>query len=314
MTQPTVVHVQVPATTANIGPGFDCLGAALTRHNQFRFQGGRGVAGDAPPVVIKVIGAEADCVSQSADNLVYRAFVYLYQQLGQQPPPLNLEVTLGVPLARGLGSSATAIVAGLVGANLLAGSPYDTPELLKFAIALEGHPDNVAPAILGGCQLATFDQVSQEWLLCPIEWHPTIVPIVAIPEFELSTQAARQVLPPNCSYGDAIFNAAHLGLLIKGLESGKGEWLRVALQDCLHQPYRINLIPGFSAVSQGAIAAGAMGVVISGAGPTVLALSPVDQTELVVHQMADTWKISGIAADVQPLSIDQQGVQIQIEA
>lgn len=306
------VSVRVPATTANLGPGFDCLGAALTLYNHFQFTALSPVGEDLPSILkIEVEGAEADRVQRDDRNLAYKAFCYFFRQRHQPVPAVALEIDLGVPLARGLGSSATAIVGGLLGANALAGSPLSQAELLDFAIALEGHPDNVAPALLGGCQLSARDQATQRWTICPINWVPEIVPILAIPDFELSTQAARSVLPQQCSYSDAIFNLAHLGLLIKGLETARGEWIQTALQDRLHQPYRIALIPGFTEVYSAAMDAGAKGLVISGAGPTLLALSMAEAASTVVNRIRTAWQQSGISAEVTTTQIDINGAIVQ---
>jgi homoserine kinase len=300
------VSVRVPATTANLGPGFDCLGAALTLYNQFQFTV-TSASGDRLTLQIEVEGLEAERVQRDEKNLVYRAFCYFFEQSRQPVPSIHLNIGLGVPLARGLGSSATAIIGGLVGANALTGSPLSQGELLNFAIALEGHPDNVAPALLGGCQLSTLNEISQEWTVCPIQWAPTLVPIVAIPDFELSTQAARDVLPQKCSYADAIFNIAHLGLLIKGLETGRGDWIQVALQDRLHQPYRTGLIRGFEQVRDIAIQSGAKELVISGAGPTLLALSGPKEAQTVADRMKAAWQQVGIMPQVTILQLDTQG-------
>ena len=259
------VAVKVPATTANLGPGFDCIGAALTLYNQFTF-----TRLEEGKLIISVTGAEAESVQTDEGNLLYQAFVKCYEYMGQTPPPVKIEIELGVPLARGLGSSATAIVGGLVGANKLAGIPLSNVQVMELAIAMEGHPDNVVPALLGGCRLAATS--IDGWEICDVPWHSDIISVLAIPNFELSTAEARQVLPSQVSRADAIFNTAHLGLLLRGLETGKPEWLRAALQDRLHQPYRQALIPGYDAVNKAALAAGAYGLVISGAGPTLLAL------------------------------------------
>jgi homoserine kinase len=305
------VSVRVPATTANLGPGFDCLGAALTLYNHFQFTALSPVGEDLPSILkIEVEGAEADRVQRDDRNLAYKAFCYFFRQRHQPVPAVALEIDLGVPLARGLGSSATAIVGGLLGANALAGSPLSEAELLDFAIAIEGHPDNVAPALLGGCQLCVRDQATQRWTVCPINWAPEIVPILAIPDFELSTQAARSVLPQQCSYSDAIFNLSHLGLLIKGLETARGEWIQTALQDRLHQPYRIALIPGFAEVYGAAMDAGAKGLVISGAGPTLLALSMAEAAPTVVDRIRTAWQQSGISAQVATAQIDTHGAMV----
>ena len=182
MTQMRAVTISVPGTTANLGPGFDCLGAALRLYNQFAFT--PLTTADSMPKII-VTGEEADRVTTDESNLSYQAFAKLYQHVGQTPPPVAMEIELGVPLARGLGSSATAIVGGLMGANQLAGEPLNETELMQLAIAIEGHPDNVVPALLGGCRLAASQ--GKDWSICDIPWHPDIIPVVAIPNFELST-------------------------------------------------------------------------------------------------------------------------------
>lgn len=297
----TAVKVTVPATTANLGAGFDCIGAALTLYNQFSFT-------PATELSFSVTGAEAERVKTDESNLAYQAFVKLYEHIEQIPPPVHIEIELGVPLARGLGSSATAIVGGLVGANRLAGSPLGEIEVMNLAIALEGHPDNVVPALLGGCRLSASD-TSQNWAICDIPWHDSIIPVVAIPDFELSTTEARRVLPTEVSRADAIFNAAHLGLLVRALQTGKGDWLRAALQDRLHQPYRQALIPGFEAVQAAALKAGAWGLVISGAGPTMLAMVNKAQADGVKREIAAAWQSVGVMADVRSLCLDHQGAK-----
>ncbi len=240
----SIVTVKVPATTANLGPGFDCIGAALGLYNEFKF-----TRLDAPGLIIQVSGAEAERVQTDESNMLYQAFLKLYQYIDQTPPPVKIEIQMGVPLARGLGSSATAIVGGLVAANQLSGSLLSHSQVMELAIAIEGHPDNVVPALIGGCRLAATNHT--DWEICEIPWHPDIIPVVAIPDFELSTAEARRVLPTQVSRADAIFNTAHLGLLLRGLETGHGEWLKTGLQDRLHQPYRQALIPGYDAVQTG---------------------------------------------------------------
>jgi homoserine kinase len=296
-----------------LGPGFDCIGAALTLYNRFKFT--RLNSTSSKPVSIIVSGAKAQLVKTDESNLVYQAFVKLYQYLGETPPPVQIEIQMGVPLARGLGSSATAIVGGLIAANQLAGASLDRTEVMELAIALEGHPDNVVPAMLGGCRLAATRERNEpqrhgerrEWEICEVPWHSSVVPVVAIPDFELETREARRVLPAQVSRVDAIFNTAHLGLLVRGLETGRGGWLRAALQDRLHQPYRQALIPGYDAVRSAAMAAGAFGMVISGAGPTLLALVESPQATAVEAAMADAWMVEGIITQVRSLSVDTQG-------
>lgn len=294
----------VPATTANLGAGFDCIGAALTLYNEFEFTR----LPDGEPLQITATGLEADRVLCDESNLAYRSFVKLYEQINQPVPPVQIAIDLNVPLARGLGSSATAIVGGLLGANVLAGSPLSKAAVMKLAIAIEGHPDNVVPALIGGCQLAA--SADLDWAICAIDWHLEIVPIVAIPNFELSTAEARSVLPQTYSRADAIFNMAHFGLLLRGLQTHRADWLKVALQDRIHQPYRKVLIHGYDAIEQAALQAGAYGLVISGAGPTLLALAAGDRASHVAAAMRDAWQAIGVESQVQILAIDPQGARI----
>lgn len=341
MSATSTVTVSVPATTANLGPGFDCIGAALSLHNSFQF------SLLEPPATeklqITVTGAEAAKVKTDDSNLAYQAFVKLYEYLRQSPPPVAIHIDMQVPLARGLGSSATAIVGGLVGANCLAGKPLSQVDVMQLAIELEGHPDNVVPALLGGCRLAASNTPPQpplskgglreqlplseaglrespplskggqgggSWQICDIPWHPDLVPVVAIPDFELSTAEARRVLPTDYSRADAIFNAAHLGLLVRALATGDRNWLRCALQDKIHQPYRRSLIRGYEAVQEAALNAGACGMVISGAGPTLLALTDVTNADAVVREMAAAWGEFGVKADVRAIGLDTEGAQV----
>jgi homoserine kinase len=334
---PSRVTVTVPATTANLGAGFDCIGAALSLHNQFQFSRLPDAANPdavndavntvASPknrsdrtLVIQATGVESERIVADESNLAYQAFLKLYQQIDQPPPPIHLAIELGIPLARGLGSSATAIVGGLVGANALAGSPLSPAEVMQLAIAMEGHPDNVVPAMIGGCQLAAMnpeavtlgsDRSHPTWTICDVPWHETIVPVIAIPNFELSTTEARRVLPSSYSRADAIFNIAHLGLLLRGLATGRSDWLRTALHDRIHQPYRQTLIRAYPAVHAAALKAGAYGLVISGAGSTLLALTSEREAIAVEAAMAAAWMEENISVETRVLQIDSEGAVIK---
>ena len=297
------VMVTVPATTANLGPGFDCLGAALARYNRFQFEPR---AAGAPAVDVSATGAGAHRVSTDSSNLAYRAFCALYQHLDRTPPCIRIAIALDVPLSRGLGSSATAIVAGLVGGNQLAGHPLDAAALAELAIALEGHPDNVVPALLGGCQLAA-PQPDGSWQWCRLPWHSAIVPVVAVPNFELATQQARAVLPERVERAAAIANLGALGLLLRGLALGYGPWVQAGMADALHQPYRQDLIRGYAPVRAAALAAGAHGIAISGAGPALVALSNAGMAEAVAAAIAQAWQREGVTAEAQALALDEGG-------
>lgn len=291
--------VTVPATTGNLGPGFDCLGAALSIYNCFEFS-------LAEEFKINATGNGADKVAKNKSNLVYQSLEKVYDKIDRRRPIVQINIQTEVPLARGLGSSATAIIGGLMGGNLLAGEPLSPMEILQLAVEMEGHPDNVAPAMLGGCQLATTTKTNV-WEYCLITWHKKIAIALAIPDFELSTAKARQVLPKQVNLKDAIFNASHLALLTQALTHGKGQMLETALQDRLHQPYRQSLIPHMEEVQKAATQAGAYGSVISGAGPTLLALGAPEQIEAIATAMVDTWQGLGVSATKKIVTIAHQG-------
>lgn len=294
------VCISVPATTANLGPGFDCIGAALDWHNLFRFR--------AVETGLNIRYRGTDHVSLGKDNLVYRAFCRAFEVVEAGIPPVDIELDLNVPLSRGLGSSATAIVGGLLGANALGELNLSPETLLQLAIALEGHPDNVVPALKGNCQLCVQSQQGR-WIFCPIDWDPSIHFVVVVPDFKLSTQTARDVLPKQISIADAVFTAGHLGLLIQSLQTGQVDWLKVALHDRIHQPARQDLITGFKTVQAAAQAVGAHGVVISGAGPTLLAFCDQGSQFAVGEAMVAAWAQLDIQAEAHFLQLDNQGGQ-----
>lgn len=296
------LRVRVPATSANLGPGFDCLGVALALYNEFTFSAAESYSCTVTSGVSK---SDALQVSTDTSNLAWRAFGYLFHQYGEPVPLVDLAIEMNVPLGRGLGSSATAIVAGVAAANAWLGSPLKRPQWLEVAARIEGHPDNVTPAALGGCQLALLGD-SGTLITCPIKWHDSLVPVLAVPDFALATSKARAVLPKSVPHADAVFNASHLALLIRAIESGDGQWLTEALQDRLHQPYRSELIPGWQQVREAARAAGAWEVVISGAGPSLLALCPVSAAQAVRQAIADVWP----GATILLPGLDREGSQL----
>jgi len=298
------VTVKVPATTANIGPGFDCLGAALSLYNRFKFT-------PAEENTIEIAGSQSQGVflDLSPNILLYHSFLKLYRHIDHFAPTVKISVEINVPLARGLGSSATAIVGGLLAGNAMAGNPLTPKEIRNLAISIEGHPDNVVPTLLGNCQLSAGGDGN--WQISQIDWHSDVIPILAIPEFKLSTEKARAVLPSQYSRQDAIFNMSHLALLIKGLESANPKWLKEALQDRLHQPYRQSLIQGYENVYNAAIEAKAHGLVISGAGPTLLALASPSYSDNVAKSIEQAWQKEGVKAQVLTLAIDREGAKIE---
>lgn len=258
------VKVTVPATSANLGPGFDCLGVALGLYNEFVFA-------TADQLAISVVGESATAVPCDAQNLVVQAAQRLADECGRALPPLRIQQTNGVPAASGLGSSSTAVVAGLLGANALLGTGLSQHDILELATAMEGHPDNVAPALFGGLVLVPMGSRPLHVEQIPI---PAMDVVVVLPHFELLTSTARAALPTHISRADAIFNLARTPLVIRALEQGDWAKLGLAMQDKIHQPYRIPLVPGMAEGFTAAYAAGAAAVAISGAGPSVIAFAP----------------------------------------
>ena len=306
MAQPRIgqkVVVDVPATTANLGPGFDCLGAALDLNNRFAM---RRIEGGGERFELIIEGTEGSHLRGGPENLVYRAAQRVWKAAGLEPVALEARVRLAVPPARGLGSSATAIVAGLMGANALVGEPLSKEKLLELAIDIEGHPDNVVPSLLGGLCM-TAKAASQRWRVVRCEWTPSVKAVVAIPSIRLSTSEARRAMPKAIPIGDAVVNLGALTLLLQGLRTGNGDLISDGMHDRLHEPYRWRLIKGGDQVKQAAMDAGAWGCAISGAGPSVLALCEEDKGPAVSRAMVKAWEAAGVASRAPVLNLQTSG-------
>ena len=310
MTQPRIgqrVIVDGPATTANLGPGFDCLGAALDLNNRFAM---RRIEGGGERFELIIEGSEGSHLRGGPENLVYRAAQRVWKAAGLEPVALEARVRLAVPPARGLGSSATAIVAGLMGANALVGEPLSKEKLLELAIDIEGHPDNVVPSLLGGLCM-TAKAASQRWRVVRCEWTSTVKAVVAIPSIPLSTSEARRAMPKAVPISDAVVNLGALTLLLQGLRTGSGDLISDGMHDRLHEPYRWRLIKGGDQVKQAAMDAGAWGCAISGAGPSVLALCAEDKGVAVSRAMVRAWEAAGVASRAPVLNAQTTGSQWQ---
>ena len=306
MAQPRIgqkVVVDVPATTANLGPGFDCLGAALDLNNRFAM---RRIEGGGERFELIIEGSEGSHLRGGPENLVYRAAQRVWKAAGLEPVALEARVRLAVPPARGLGSSATAIVAGLMGANALVGEPLSKEKLLELAIDIEGHPDNVVPSLLGGLCM-TAKAASQRWRVVRCEWTPSVKAVVAIPSIRLSTSEARRAMPKAIPVSDAVVNLGALTLLLQGLRTGNGDLISDGMHDRLHEPYRWRLIKGGDQVKQAAMDAGAWGCAISGAGPSVLALCEEDKGPAVSRAMVKAWEAAGVASRAPVLNLQTSG-------
>ncbi|MBR1740214.1 MAG: homoserine kinase [Ruminococcus sp.] len=260
-------RIKIPATSANLGAGFDALGLALDHYNYVEMEESDRVD------IASLDGAE---VPADETNLIYVSAKDLYSVCGKTLKGLKLRQTSAIPMARGLGSSSACIIAGLVGANKLLGEPLTKDDLVDLAAQIEGHPDNTAPALLGGIVTAVFDGRKVHWV--KQEVYTKLKFTAIIPDFELKTEQARACLPKEISHRDAVFNLSRAALFSASLLTGKFENLKTGVQDRLHQPYRSGLIPGCDEVFDIAYTHGAYGVYISGAGPTVMAIVDEENT------------------------------------
>ncbi|HBX24310.1 MAG TPA: homoserine kinase [Desulfotomaculum sp.] len=282
-----MIRVQVPATSANLGPGFDCLGIALELYNSVEFS--------ATPkgIFIEVEGEGADGLPRDESNLVYRAARLVFERQGFKPPGLRIRLVNGIPPGRGLGSSAAAVIGGIIAADAMSGAGLSQREILNLACSLEGHPDNVAPALLGGLVIYTAVDGDITWF--KVNLPPGLKAVVAIPDFALNTRDSRESLPQLVTMRDAVYNLGRVALLVAALQKGDLTVLGTAMDDRLHQPFRAGAITGFKKVISAARLAGARGVALSGAGPSIIALADKN-FKLIADVMRDTFRESGVNA------------------
>ncbi len=308
------VSVKVPATTANIGPGFDCLGMALPLYNTVTIEEtvlpGTGVE-------INVLANEditdefsLEHIPMDENSIVYKAVELLYNSIGQTPSELKITIHSEIPIARGLGSSASVIVGGLIAANELLGRPADEAALLSIATEVEGHPDNVTPAIVGGLVISSYEDdggIVYRKLNWPDEWLIT----VCVPEYELATEISRSVLPKEVPLQDAVFNAQRMGMFVQAVNTKDEELMRLALKDKLHQPYRLKLVPGLEKISDNLKhEESVIGCVLSGAGPAILVISKKNNLDKVKAIVKETWNELNINAQLYTFPVEQNGAKV----
>lgn len=301
--RPSSVNVITPATSANLGPGFDCLGLALQLPNRLT------AAIQPSGLTIEVGGEGVDTIPRDTSNLVYRAMARLFAHVGVPVPGLRLRQTNAIPIGSGLGSSSAAIVSGLTAANALLDYPLQPGALLNLANELEGHPDNVAPALLGGLTAA--------WSVDGDVWvarYPAaeMTALVVKPGYPWLTRAARAVLPKSVPLVEAVGNIGRIPLLLDALQHARYDRLPRLMEDNLHQPYRMPHMPGVQAAYQAARALGAA-VALSGAGPSLLALAPTDHTAIAAVMQA-AFAEAGVTSRVWFLAIDRLGTQVEVDS
>ena len=296
MTQATdaggTIRVAAPATTANLGPGYDCLGMALDIWNTIEVES---LATGVQSSVV-VSGEGEGELEAGPDNLVYRSMEFLYRELGRELPPVSVTCANEIPLARGLGSSAAAIAGGLVAANALSGGEFNQRDLLEMAATIEGHPDNVAAAVMGGLQLVVTEESTLYTV--PVSVPAAMHAVLFIPDRRIATADARAVLPQQLSIADAVHNMSRVALLVAGMATNHPEYLDIATQDRLHQPYRQPLFPAMKLLMKAARDAGALGAFLSGSGSTVLALAQ-GREMTVAYEMAEAARQAAVEGTVK---------------
>lgn len=292
-----MLKIRVPATSANLGPGFDCLGLALDVWNEVSFE-------PADEISFLVTGEGAEKLDHHSQNLLTKSFAHVYEVCGKQFTGIIIQSSNHIPLSSGLGSSAAAIIAGLFGANELLNKPLDTSELLKLAAKIEGHPDNVAPALLGGLVVSV---TADDEIITRRYEMPELSIVIVKPVVDWPTHVARSVLPKSVVRADAIFNIGRTALVIDALRTGDLDLLAKVMDDRLHQPYRLGHIRGGMDAYQAARKLGA--AALSGAGPSVIAFVSPDKTEKARAAMLEAFKSAGVEAQsiiTKPSNVDTQ--------
>ena len=291
------VTIRVPATSANLGPGFDSFGCALALYNTYTFEQ---ITGG-----LEIYGCDEEF--RNRDNLSIVAYRYAMEAMGLPMEPLSLTIDAHIPVCRGLGSSSAMIIGGVMAANALHGSPMSREELLRLCTVVEGHPDNLAPALYGGMTASLMRGGMPVTACFPLSEKLRFFALV--PPFHLSTQTARAVLPQRVPFADAVFNVSHAALLLRALETADIDMISLALDDRLHQPYRKGLIEGYDDAEQTARESGVRAFCISGAGPTCLCIA--DNDEVGVRLAAAVTANPSLPDwQVLPLRVDTEGAKL----
>lgn len=300
--------VSVPASTANLGPGFDAFALALDLHNTF-------TAEYADDWVVEVVGEGAGVLSTGADNAVARAMARVFSEIDDTPRAARIMCDNAIPTGRGLGSSSAAVVGGLMLGNALLGGAVDDARIYELAVEIEGHPDNVAAALRGGLTVSYREDGC--WRCAALQPAGGLAAVLAVPVQELSTSVSRAMLPDMVPYADAAFNAGRTGVLMAALMLGRADLLAAGLVDKLHEPYRCTAIPDYTAVRAGLLEAGAQGVALSGAGPTIVGLIAAEDDHLALslaHATArraqEAFDVAGLHRTAWPVAIARRGAHI----
>ena len=263
-----MIEIIVPATTANIGPGFDCLGMALNLYNRVLFE--------ETEEGLEINGCDEKFKNEN--NLVYISMIKTFEKLEYDYKGIKITMDCDIPESRGLGSSAACILSGVMGANEIAKGNLTKNDILEIATSIEGHPDNIAPALFGGMVVSIYDEGKVHFSKIPIKNNIKLYTI--IPDFTLSTKESRSVLPKDISFNDATFNIGRTALMIGAFANGDMDLLKTSIQDKLHQNYRGPLIPEYDTIIKELNNLEVNGTFLSGAGPTIIAIGSEDKSEV----------------------------------
>ena len=296
-----IISVRAPATTANLGPGFDCLGLALDIWNETSFEIGHSD--------LSISGEGENELVLDLNNLLYRGFAKPFEIIGRDVPAVSIKAKNEITLGRGLGSSAAAIVSGLIAGDKATGVGLSQDEILRLAAEIEGHADNVGPALLGGLQIVVSS--NQEWVTSQVPIPKKISLIIFIPDKPVLTSDARSSLPETVTLDDAKFNIGRASLFVNSMAQGDIDHLGIATQDRLHQDYRAALLPGINSVMKGALSAGAACVFISGSGPSVIAISE-DRGMTVCYEMSESASKAGVHGEIRIAQPSLYGASLQV--
>ncbi len=299
----TRITVRVPATTANLGPGFDCLGMALDIWNTVTFT--TGASG------FEVQGQGAQELTLGGDNFVSASFAIPFDEAGMPAPEVGIVCRNDIPIGRGLGSSSAAVVAGVLAANELCGRPFTQRRLLEMAARMEGHADNIAPAMLGGLQIVVHGDDGIVTSAAPLP--DGLGAVIFVPDQPILTTEARSLLPGKIARADAVYNIGRVGLLVSALANGDLTLLRTATQDRLHQQAREQVFPAMKNILRAALDAGAYGAFLSGSGSAVLALAGSRQMT-IGYEMAEAASKSGVAGEFKIARPSKQGARLSVDS
>ena len=297
-----MMHIKVPATSANMGPGFDSIGVALELYNHLWFE-------EIEQGVEIIVKKEHEIkIPTDKNNLIYKTMVDFFAETGNVMPGVRLIQKDDIPMVRGLGSSAACIVAGLLAANHMSGCHYSREQLAQIAAKIEGHPDNSNPALFGGMVVGALDH--NEMRHVKLDLPKDLVFAIMVPDFPVSTEDSRKVLPDMYTKADAIFNASRAALLVASIYAGDYENLAMAMQDRIHQPYRSQLIPDMDRIFKAAKNYGALASYLSGAGSTLMAVLTDDKAEVFQQKMAAYLKAIPNEWQLTLLKPDTKGAQL----